>query len=161
MTTSAIRVEGLDDVLEDLNKDIAGIKTRTRKGMITAGLLIQRKAQLNVPVDFGNLRASAFTIWSQGGSVAAQFEGEDSASMSMEHARVVKNQVLGIKGNALFDLAVIVGFSAAYALYVHEDMTDGQTARGTLRKPKFLEKAFVANKEAILFAIQNEAWKDN
>ena len=157
MTTSAIRVEGLDDVLEDLNKDIAGIKTRTRKGMITAGLLIQRKAQLNVPVDFGNLRASAFTIWSQGGSVAAQFEGEDSASMSMEHARVVKNEMLGIKGNALFDLAVIVGFSAAYALYVHEDMT----AKHNVGTSKFLEKAFVENKEAILFAIQNEAWKDN
>lgn len=54
-------VEGLDTVLRNLNRQIEGIEGRTTAGLLAGGLIIQGESQKNVPVEYGNLRASAYT----------------------------------------------------------------------------------------------------
>lgn len=57
----AVKVEGLDEVLRNLNNQMAGIKKRSLPGLKAAGLKVQREAQKRVPVDTGNLKGSAST----------------------------------------------------------------------------------------------------
>ena len=59
---TTIRVKGMDKVLANLRKEMDAIPNKTRKGLIQAGLLVQRGAQKNCPIKLGNLKASAFTV---------------------------------------------------------------------------------------------------
>lgn len=68
-------------------------------GLREAGALLQRESQKLAPVEFGNLRASAYTV-----------------------ARGVG-----------FQTSVDVGYTASYALYVHEKV--GMVLRGQPRRP--------------------------
>jgi len=155
LNTNPITVNGLEDVLDTLNRSVRGIKFRTRKGMIAAGLLIQRKAQQKVPVDLGNLRSSAFTIWgSTGGTSKKSFEGSDKEEMAANHSKVVSQERLGMT-DSITNPQVEVGFTANYAMYVHED----PIAKHTVGERKFLERAIIENLDGILYAIENEAWK--
>ena len=106
-----------------------------------AGLMIQRESQLEVPVDTGNLKASAFTRYSNDGKIQR----------------------------------VQVGYTAAYALYVHEavDMKLAGKSRGAKKrgkgyrghywdpqgraKAKFLEGPFRRLAEQIRAVILREA----
>lgn len=124
-------VYGLDEVLGNLNKELAGIKNRSIAGLLEGGLVVQRDAQRNVPVEYGNLRASAYTR-----------KAQDDPQ------------------------AVEVGFTAAYAVFVHEDLE--QTLKGKPRPsglgtywnpggPKFLERSLRDNERAILEIVRARA----
>ena len=77
---------GLPQVLKNLSLRAARLQAECAKGLKVAGLMLQRASQLKVPVDTGNLKASAFT----------RAEGVGFATQ------------------------VRVGYTAEYALYVHE-----------------------------------------
>jgi hypothetical protein len=113
-------VEGLDEVLSNLNREVARIEGASMTGLLEAGFLVQRASQKLVPIDTGNLRASAYTRKAQGG-----------------------------------ELAVEVGYEAAYAVYVHEILD----AAHTVGQAKFLEAAVNDNRKAILDAIRRHARK--
>lgn len=112
---SQTKIEGIDEVMKNLNREIGNIKGRTTTGLLAAGLKLQRAAQEKVPVKFGGLKRSAFT------------------------RRVPEEEHL-----------VEIGFSAAYALFIHENMeqvlkgqprTDGPGVYwGPNGQPKFLEQ---------------------
>lgn len=55
------KLKGLDKVLKNLNREIEGIKDRTDAGILAGGLIIQGDAQKRVPIEYGNLRGSAYT----------------------------------------------------------------------------------------------------
>jgi hypothetical protein len=55
------KVTGLETVMRNLNREVKGIRGRTVAGLFEAGLQIQGSAQKRVPVDTGNLKASAYT----------------------------------------------------------------------------------------------------
>lgn len=55
------RLEGLNEVLTNMNREVGQIKGRTMAGLFEAGLEIQRDSQGRTPVDTGNLKASAYT----------------------------------------------------------------------------------------------------
>jgi hypothetical protein len=90
-------LEGLQEVLTNLRRANRALEDGAERGLKKAGLFLQRESQKLVPVDFGNLKASAFT----------RAEG---------------------KG---FDTAVSVGYTAGYALYVHEAV--GMVLKGQAR----------------------------
>ena len=136
------KVEGLDTVMRNLNREIAGIKSRTLAGLMEAGLQVQRSAQRRVPVDTGNLKASAYT-------------------RKRPEARSDRPEVE-------------VGFTAAYAVYVHETME--QKLKGKPRPsrgyksgqgrywdpqgqagPKFLQRAVAENADKIVAIVQRRA----
>lgn len=51
---------GIDEVVANLNKEIALIEGRSRKGLFKAALFLFGKSQEEVPVMDGNLRASGY-----------------------------------------------------------------------------------------------------
>lgn len=95
-------VEGLDNVLRNLNREIEGIEDRSVEGLFAGGLIIEGTAVPRAPRDTGNLRGSSYTRKAPGNPQAVE-----------------------------------VGFGAAYALPVHEDLE----ARHEDGEAKFLESA--------------------
>lgn len=79
-------VYGVKDLSAAWKKKKGELGPKVELGLKTAGLFLQRESQLLVPVDFGVLKASAFT----------RAEGK------------------------WFDTVVIVGYTAFYAMFVHE-----------------------------------------
>lgn len=53
--------EGMSAVLNNLNRQISRVKGNRMAGLMAAGLLVQRRSQQKVPVQYGKLRASAYT----------------------------------------------------------------------------------------------------
>lgn len=117
-----------------INQELDKRKRPIFQGLYAGGLIIQRQAQKWVPVEYGKLRASAYTRRSQ--------DDED---------------------------AVEVGFSAAYAVYVHENMEQklkGQPRPSGLGKywgpngrPRFLAEAARAKRKEVLDTIAKYAKK--
>lgn len=81
-----VKVTGQKEVIANIRKKGKEYAAGVERGVKAAGLELQRQSQRLVPVDFGNLKASAFT------------------------------QVAG----SGFGTRASVGYSAFYALYVHE-----------------------------------------
>lgn len=86
-----LRITGVPNLLKNLEKSAKVVNGNIEKGLIKAGLFLQRKSQEIVPVQFGFLKASAYT------------------RMSVAHSKTMT----GI---------VSVGYTAAYAVYVHENL---------------------------------------
>ena len=157
---SVVRVEGLEDVLKTLNAQIKLIPFRTLKGMISAGLTIQRRAQKLVPVDSGNLKASAFTTWAtKASSSSPSFrQGKkgrkvDTAKLAADHAQVVAQSKASLSSQVFLHPEVEVGFTANYAIYVHQDKEAKHPKGGEW---KFLQKALVQGQADIMRAIEKE-----
>lgn len=154
------RLDGIDDVMKSLNEEMGKIKGKTLKGLILASIVVMRdmeKTSPKIPVDIGNLRASRFTVTSKGEQstpgINATFKGEDSSRMEADHTRVVsqyQSEAASEKNPTL-----ILGFSANYATFVHENMEAKFQRSGS--GPKFFEKALSRNKGKILEIIANNA----
>lgn len=100
------QLEGVQQVLLNLRIQQKVIAANVARGLKTAGLMLQRESQKLVPVNLGNLKASAFT--------RATGQG--------------------------FDTVVNVGYTANYALYVHEAVgmkLKGQKRTGFGAKGKY------------------------
>ena len=54
----AMRVEGLEEILQNLNREIEKIKGRSVAGLFAAGLEVESLSRKRTPVDTGDLRAS-------------------------------------------------------------------------------------------------------
>jgi len=60
----ATQIKGMDNVLRNLNKELAKVEKFSMKGLIRAVVVIRRdmdKTSPLIPIDEGNLRASWFT----------------------------------------------------------------------------------------------------
>lgn len=149
-----IRVRDMDRVVRDLNAKIAEIKNASRRGLIAAGLYIQRMSQKNSPVDLGNLKASAFTIWpGKKGAKMPNFTGDDTQMLKTNH-EIVSNKATGtVNANSHNNRTVVeVGHTAFYAVYVHEDMA----AKHPVGTAKFLQRALSENQPKILELVREE-----
>lgn len=135
------KIRGLQTVLQNMRRQDMRLRGGLERGLKKAGLYLQAKSQKEVPVEFGVLRASAFT----------RAEGKG----------------LGTR--------IIVGYTAAYAIYVHEnlDAAHGRAfnakyaadieagikkSRGEGQKAKFLEDPYKnrANQAAMRFILRGE-----
>lgn len=92
----SVTIVGTEIVVKNLRRSRDVVVTAANQGLLLAGLELQRQSQDIVPVEFGVLKASAFTRQSQ------------------------KNEVS-------------VGYTALYALYVHEQI--GMVLQGQDRRP--------------------------
>lgn len=122
-----IEVEGLAELNKRLT-EVADIAPEVAlKGAYAGALIVQGAAQRNVPVEYGNLRASAYVQ-------------RRSADFKVE-----------------------VGFTSAYALFVHENMEVNKgkprsSGLGTYWNPggpKFLERAVNDNVRRITDLIES------
>lgn len=99
LSTTISGVTGLEEVIANIGAHRERLAKGCERGVKQAALLLQRESQKVVPVEFGPLKASAFT------------------------------KVTG----AGFNTVAQVGYSAPYALYVHEAV--GMKLKGLPRRP--------------------------
>jgi hypothetical protein len=157
MAHETVIFEGVDKVLSNLNREIEAIKFRSLGGLIVGSIIVRRDMEVTsplVPVDLGNLRASWFTVTRLGaGSTTSAFVGEDASELAYKYIMSINDAKADADADS--DPILIMGFSAGYALWVHE-LVDG-----TFKRPgagaKFLESALKRNKNAILRAIADSA----
>lgn len=125
----SFEIRGLKEVEANLNREIRGIKNRSRKGLINAAITVRRdmdRTEPLVPIGrTGNLHASWFTA-----------------------------PLRTLRGPALQ-----IGFEANYAAAVHEMVDRGRHIDWSRpgSGPKYLEKALDRNKLEMLKDIQREA----
>ena len=156
-----VKLLGIEKVMLRLNEEALKITERTMKGMIMATIMIRRsmdKSSPKIPVDLGNLRASWFVVTSKGiRSKPPSFKGEDSGQASTDFSTAVGAAQSILQATKM--PSVIMGFSANYAIIVHEDLESG-IARDFKRPgsgSKFFEKAIGENFGKILKVIQVNA----
>jgi len=157
---------GLTAVLKNLNREIEGIKGRTRKGMGEAVLTVRREAQILCPHDTGNLNNSCYCVVSGGkgqpttkAGASPGFKSENKAGKKIDTARLSSDHGSAIteaKSHGSKDNIVgTIGFSAFYAPDVHE------AVEATFKKPraqaKFLETPLKEMSGQILQIIRDDA----
>jgi hypothetical protein len=134
-------VTGQETVFQGLAVSRQAIGNGMNRGLRLAGLALQAESQLLVPVEFGNLKASAFTR-AKGGFA---------------------------------NMEVTVGYTAAYAMFVHENVA--MKLKGEERRPspphigrywdpagrgqaKFLEQPFRASTDRTVDLVMQEIRKE-
>jgi len=152
-----IRVSGMDRVASRLNAEIRKAPKRTKKGLIRFALLVFRNSSQMVPVEYGNLRASGFVTWGSAIGIGktptfkiiGTKEGvSDTKRASIEkltsdHQAVLMQETAIVNGvNSSKNLVTVtIGYSAFYAIYVHERME----LFHKVGRAKFLQTALMDN----------------
>jgi hypothetical protein len=170
-STSTIYVKGLEQVLHNLHVAVEAMEEITKEGLVAGGLFIQGEAQRRCPVDTGNLKASAFTVWGDSLPPTPTFSGKSGPGMTTEHtAKTNASNISCQEAKAMGYIMVNVGFTAFYAIYVHEDTTASHLKRikaskakkvasidlgkgkflGNIGQAKFLEAALLENMQNVL-----------
>lgn len=148
-------LKGLDTVMKNLNKEIQKIANQTPAGLITASIIIQRateKESPKTPVDTSNLRSSFFrVITGIPTDNKGKFRGKDAGTLAADYTSAISELKADVDARRYPTL--IVGFSANYAIWVHENMEAKFKRPGA--GPKFLEEAVNNNKALILNAIRD------
>jgi hypothetical protein len=133
-------VEGLDDALKEINEAVADVKEKSQAGFWEAGLKILNASMKNLKdsVITGNLRASAYARPAKG------------IPYRPEPDRLDTGQNEPIPGDNIGELGVEIGFTAVYALNVHENIEGART-------PKYLERPVMQNVDNIVRIIKSRA----
>jgi len=174
-----LTVKGLDDIMEKLNAYINDVPFVTKVGLIEAGLLIQKDAQSRTPVDLGNLKASGMTVWkgkkavpmpawkssrakgaspkkkssTEGPSWRRRISvGEDKVALLREGHTSMSSELKQLTGlsDDFWSPTVMVGFSAYYALWVHENLHVSHR----VGEAQFLRRAVICNFDKILAVVK-------
>jgi len=161
-------IKGMDIVMNNLHKEIVKVKGRSLKGLIEASIIVRRSMDYNaptIPIDLGNLRSSWFVTTAggiqKGGSPS--FKGDKAGELASDHASTVSEARSLVQAASVQGPALMMGFSANYAMWVHEMVGANfrQPKKGAVRGSpgaKFFESALKQNKALILETIRNNAY---
>lgn len=133
-----MKVEGLDEAIDGINREIGKIENLANEGLWEAGLKLMRQMQIRLKdsVVTGNLRASGYV------RNATSFDRpEGSALDASKNAADPTDKVP--------DLGVELGFTANYALFVHENMAG--------RSPKFAEAVITENVNEVIDIVRKRS----
>ncbi len=162
-------------IMRNLNKSLAKMKEGTAEGMTTALLFLRGEAMKETPVMTGNLRGSSYCIFPQGKATRERgFKGEDANEMKANHQRLMASRRM--RHVQPYWISGEIGFSAKYAMSVHENPRSGRTRgyspSGKRYAPpkgskqiayarsgawKFLERPVIRNKRKLLRMIASKA----
>lgn len=149
--SAGVRVEGLDEALERLDREIGQIEGLAQAGLWEAGLRVMRASQKRLTAQ----------IYSKGSSGSYRLTGNLRASgyvrANAETTRLSPDKLIGsqnesVPSDKLPPIGVELGFTAVYALYVHEDM-EGRGA-------KFLENPILENEAKIIEIVKKRSGAD-
>lgn len=125
MASGSFKLKGVDKFMRNFNKEIRDMRGRTLRGLIEAAIVLQRAAEPGTPIDTGNLRSSFFIVTLTGGRESQRpvFKGEEASDMKRDHEQVTAEaaalaQQLGSEKEPI----VVFGYSANYAVFVHENV---------------------------------------
>jgi hypothetical protein len=122
------RIDGLKELQTELRKQGLLIHKRAEVGLVQGGLKVRRDAVKNTPRRTGNLRNSAhITTRDNEVTVPGEFKGSNSAELSSQHNSEITEVKSAVKKRVRRGRvqAIAVGFSAVYALVVHENPNAG------------------------------------
>lgn len=174
-----IKVEGLDKVLKNLDKYLKrGMTNRgsvinaTARGLVLSAYAIRvdtEKTSPTTPVDLGNLRASFFIVSAYGGveddplKLSGTFRNRlftkmqmKASEMKAQHSAVVgacQAEALSQRGEPF----VLLGYSANYALWVHEMLGADFKERTPAAGAQWFQKAIYRNRKKILEIVKDNA----
>lgn len=160
-------LKGLDAVMKEINDQVDQIAGRTNAGLIEAVMFLHDKMQKEdpvIPIDTGYLRSSFFMVTANtksvtppAGTTIKTGVGSKTKTMKANLSSVNKAIVPTIqksKGTKASKMYIAFGFSANYAIYVHENVgANFKSPTG----PKFFEAHIKRNKDAVLKIIQKNA----
>jgi len=155
--------ESLREVMKNLTEAAANIKKVSVQGMIEAAILVRKdmeKTAPKTPVDTGNLRHSFFITTVLGTDGKGNFKGKNSSEMKSNHEQVTGEAHAIVKAHR--NPTLIMGYSANYALWVHENITaqfSGRTKKPTGRPgsgAKWFEYAIQRNSALMLKTMAKE-----
>lgn len=155
-------IQGLDQVLANLNKEIAAIKERSMKGLILSAAYIRNQTEHTpplTPVDYGNLRSSWFVVTATSmpvGTSIQQFKGPKANELMVDHANTLQEAQAMIKEKQTKEKSfIIIGYSANYGMWVHEML--GANFQRPGAGPKWFESAIKRSIPMILRIIRDNA----
>jgi len=181
MPKTAMGIQGLNEVIANLNAEIQAMETRTMSGLIRAVALLRRSMDEEapkIPVDTGNLRASWFVVTSRGGTPiggSPKFKEMRTVKVKKKGRKVEKREykvdiekLKKIHAEAVASTRAILeqrmktgeeaigfGFGAYYAAYVHEMMQAKFKREGA--GAKFFQAHLRRKKAEMLAMIAKEA----
>lgn len=155
--------KGLPTVLRNLSKQLDKIEGGSLEGLIKSAAYIKGSVDVFsplIPVDTGNLRASWFVVTNKGSVVDGRNplfvmgdKGDrDVGKLLSGHTSTVNFVSRKIQGK---NPTVGLGFSAYYAVHVHENFSD--TFHRPDSGPLFLESAIKNSAKQILAIVRSEA----
>lgn len=142
-------LQGVNNVMRQLNKALDTAKVTSMKGFIECAIVVRRDMATTsptVPVDTRNLDHSWFVVAASGNNGGGTFKDTGPTS----EGKPVSAAMTAVKSQK--SPALIMGFSANYAVFVHEDMNANFKRPGS--GPKFLEAALKRNKGKMLDIIK-------
>ncbi len=90
-----VRLEGMGQLLDNLNKEIKGNNLATRRGITKSVLLVERESKQECPVDLGNLKNSGYTEVFNGPNGPAGAVGYTAVYALRQHEEVTWNHTVG------------------------------------------------------------------
>jgi hypothetical protein len=155
-------LKGIREFMEALNREADSIADKALSGMIEASIIIRRamdkQPSRRVPVDQGNLRASWFTATTRGtGESGEEFKGKNKQKLEADHQVAKAAALRAVRSASPRNPTLLMGFSANYAVYVHENLEAKFKRTGA--GPRFLEAAMKNNTNQIIEAIKRRAKK--
>lgn len=136
--TMGVTLTGMDETLRRIQKAVDSHGEVFRKNLIAAGLMLEAactekitEVLYSIPEDddkerkrTGNLRASRFTMWTNSPDVAVPtfdvVEGEDPMLPGFRQTLDDAKKLIDAASSGKNKTAVVVGYGAYYAVYVHE-----------------------------------------
>ncbi len=155
-------IQGVDELMENLNKEIEQIKGRSMKGLIKAAIIIRRSMDHTpplIPLLTGNLRASWFVVSAKGlKSEIPTFTGDKADEVQNDFNDAVNEAKAEVSAIGKHGLFIVIGFGANYSAAVHEMYGKGDVNWSRPNSgPKFFESAVKRNKDKILKTIADNA----
>jgi len=150
---------GINEVLRSLRSARNNIKNKSIQGLIKSAILVRQSTEKENPLTpehLSNLVHSFFVTTPLGvhDGKSPAWEGKSGGEMEQHHSAVISKMESEVASSK--EPAMIMGYSANYALWVHEmvDMNINWTRSGS--GPKWFEKAISRNKDKMLKAIGHE-----
>jgi hypothetical protein len=160
----AFVIRGFDEMIKELNRELERIPGATIQGLIKGARLIRETTETVpplTPVDLGNLRASWYVVTSQNvirvGKSPAFKQGVNSHGY--EDKELVNKLREGhghelasaktLAGQSKFKPSIVIGYSAFYAGFVHENLEATEWTRSG-SGPKWFQSAVYANLSKII-----------
>lgn len=165
MAKTQFKLEGLRKITAELNKEIVLIKGRSLAGLISASIIVRRRMSSTPPIvprDTRNLDHSWFVVTAKSteDGKSPSFVGKDSGEMASGHSAIISREKAMMQVMKIPVLSM--GFSANYAIYVHEIV--GETKKGKKIEykhpnagPKFFQAALEGSRGEILETIRQHA----
>lgn len=159
-------LKGLNEVNRNLNREIENLKGTTMKGLIEAAILIRDDMDTkapSIPVDLGNLRASWFVVTAKSRPAGSRAKFKDNPDKPGLAAELAKDHTTTMAEAQAMCAAVnqnvlIMGFTANYAMWVHEMVGKINWNRKSPQSgPKFFEAAIKFNAKNIVATIAKNA----